>query len=166
MQSAKRASLNAVEIVHLPRRVLAETVRALQNFGRGGNEGLVLWVGRIEGTLATIQGCIVPPQQSIRSEDGIGYFLARETLFEVNRFLSDKGLRLIAQVHSHPTEAYHSAMDDRYAIVTTEGGFSLVVPYFARTEHTPSGWAVYRLRSARWMEVPPSATSQIFQVVD
>lgn len=165
MQTARRAPLDAVEVVHLPHRALAETVRVLQDFGREGNEGLVLWVGQIEGTVATIQSCLVPPQESIRSEDGIGYFLTSETLFNLNRFLSDKRLRLIAQIHSHPTEAYHSAMDDKYAIVAIEGGFSLVVPYFARTEHTPAGWAVYRLRNARWQEVSPAVTRQIFQLV-
>lgn len=166
MQSTKRASLAAVETVRLPRGVLVETVHSLRGCGLQGNEGLVLWAGHIEDTVATIHRALIPPQEPIRSEDGVGYFVTQETLFNLNRFLSEHRLRLIAQVHSHPTEAYHSATDDRYAIVTTEGGFSLVVPYFARTEQSPPGWAVYRLRSARWEELPPKTTQQVFQVVD
>ncbi|MFL5348698.1 MAG: Mov34/MPN/PAD-1 family protein [Hyalangium sp.] len=166
MQNAKRNSLATVEIVRLSRRVLVETVRALQNFGSEGNEGLVLWVGLIEDAVATIQGTLIPPQESIRSEEGVGYFVTTETLFSLNRFLSEKRLRLIAQIHSHPTEAYHSETDDRYAIVTTEGGFSLVVPYFARTAHTLPEWAIYRLRNAQWLEIPVKDTQRIFQVVD
>lgn len=166
MQSTQRAPLSAVKTVRLPRGALLETVRALQDFGLQGNEGLVLWLGHIEDTVATIEGVLVPPQEPIRSEEGVGYFVTTETLFHLNRFLSEKRLRLIAQVHSHPTEAYHSDTDDRYAIVTTEGGFSLVVPYFARSAHTPPEWAVYRLRQGQWLELAPGDTRQIFQVVD
>jgi hypothetical protein len=166
MQNAKRSSLAAVESVRLTRAALVETVRALQDFGAQGNEGLVLWLGNIEDTVATIQGVLVPPQESIRSEDGVGYFVTTETLFHLNRFLSEKRLRLIAQVHSHPTEAYHSDTDDRYAIVTTEGGFSLVVPYFARAAHTLPEWAVYRLQQGQWLELSPRDTQQIFRVID
>jgi Prokaryotic homologs of the JAB domain len=166
MQNAKRSSLAAVELVRLSRGVLVETVRALQDFGSNGNEGLALWVGHIEEAVATIEGVLVPPQEPIRSEEGVGYFVTTETLFSLNRFLSEKRLRLIAQVHSHPTEAYHSETDDRYAIVTAEGGFSLVVPYFARTAHTLNEWATYRLRNARWVEVPAKDVQKIFHVVD
>ena len=166
MQNTKRVPLAAVETVRLPRGALLETVRALQDSGFQGNEGLVLWAGHVEETVATIQRALVPPQEPIRSEDGVGYFVTQETLFNLNRFLSEQRLRLIAQVHSHPTEAYHSATDDRYAIVATEGGFSLVVPYFARSAHTPPEWAVYRLRQSRWQELTPTATRQVFQIID
>jgi len=62
-------------------------------------------------------------------------------------------LRLIAQVHSHPGEAYHSRADDRYAIVTAEGGFSLVVPDFGDAPADPTAWAVYRLDQGAWREL-------------
>lgn len=164
MQNTKRARLADVEVVRLTQGVLVETVRALQDFGRQGNEGLVLWAGHIDATVATVQRALVPPQEPIRSEEGVGYFVTQETLFSLNRFLSENRLRLIAQVHSHPTEAYHSSTDDRYAIVATEGGFSLVVPYFGRSAHTPAEWAVYRLSNACWQELTPKATQQVFQV--
>jgi hypothetical protein len=166
MQSARRSSLDAVEVVHLHRGALVETVRFLQEAGLQGHEGLVLWLGQLEGTTASVQRALVPPQEPIRSEEGVGYFVTAETLFALNRFLNEQRLRLIAQVHSHPTEAYHSETDDRYAIVTNEGGFSLVVPCFARTEHSPEGWAVYRLRGGCWRPLDSTLTRQVFQVVD
>jgi hypothetical protein len=107
---------------------------------------------------------VIPQQRSVSDEDGLGYFVSGETLFELNRALSETGLRLIAQVHSHPAEAYHSAADDRYAIVTADGGFSLVVPNFGRAPSDLSSWAVYRLTRGDWQELSPQEVRTLFRV--
>lgn len=165
MPTSVATMLRDVDLVRLPATVLTETANALRLFGRDGNEGFVLWLGTIADHVATIRRCLVPPQNSIQSEDGVGYFIDGETLFEINRFLSQERLRLIAQVHSHPTTAYHSETDDRYAIVTTEGGLSLVVPYFAQGPSDLATWAVYRLREGHWAEVSASEVKALFAVV-
>ncbi len=150
MTPPRPGSLAAVTTAHLPRAVLEQTVDELRTFGRRGNEGFALWLGTITADRARIEQCLVPQQNSIQSEDGVGYFIESQTLFAINRYLSERQLRLIAQVHSHPTEAYHSSTDDAYAVVTAEGGFSLVVPDFARGPASLATWAVYRLRQGRW----------------
>jgi hypothetical protein len=164
-QPPARPRLDAVRTVHLTRTTLHVTVDALRDYGRQQCEGLVLWVGRIEGDRAIIEASLVPEQNAIRSESGVGYFVEGPELFAINRMLSERKLRLLAQVHSHPTEAYHSSMDDRYALVTTEGGYSLVVPYFARGRAALEEWAVYRLREGRWTELSPREVGQTFVVV-
>jgi len=107
-----------------------------------------------------------PDQRAITSESGVGYFVSGETLFQLNRALADTGLRLIAQVHSHPGEAYHSEADDRYAIVTVDGGFSLVVPDFGEAPADPSSWAVYRLVEGDWQELKLVEAQDLLQVSD
>ena len=37
----------------------------------------------------------------------------------------------MAQVHSHPGEAFHSPADDRWAIPRQVGALSIVLPFFA-----------------------------------
>lgn len=133
--------------------VIATTLRVLQSFGRHGCEGLVLWIGEISEGHARINRAFVPDQRPVKSEEGVGYFVESEALFDLNRKLSETGLRLIAQVHSHPTEAYHSEADDRYAIVTADGGLSLVVPNFGEAPADPTLWAVYRLSNGLWREL-------------
>jgi len=159
------ATMADVERLELPHRVLQGTQEDLREFGASGNEGLVLWVGDIQPGIARVRGALVPPQRSIQNETGVGYFVGSETLFAVNQFLSEKRLRLIAQVHSHPTEAYHSRTDDEYAIVTAEGGYSLVVPDFARGEASLRNYAIYRLVRDVWTAVPPADVERVFQVV-
>src|SRR5580658_9594761 len=147
--------LSAIRQVGVPRKVVDDTLQTMREFGARGWEVLVLWLGEFgqrTGT-ADVRMAFVPNQKPITSEDGVGYFVASDTLFQLNKALSETGLRLIAQVHSHPSEAYHSEADDRYAIVTADGGFSLVVPDFGHAPPSPSAWAVYRLRGNRWLEL-------------
>jgi hypothetical protein len=133
--------------------VVRTTLEALQDFGSHRLEGLVLWLGDIESARARVVRAMVPDQQPVSSEDGVGYFVTGETLFNLNRSLAETGLRLIAQIHSHPGEAYHSDTDDRYAIVTADGGLSLVVPDFGLAPADPAKWAVYRLTHGQWEEL-------------
>jgi proteasome lid subunit RPN8/RPN11 len=130
-------------------RQLGGTWHALQKFGAFGCEGLVLWLGTTSGLEARVTEFVVPPQHPICDETGVGYFVDGATLSRLNRYLYETGSVFIAQVHSHPGPAYHSEADDRYALVTEEGGFSLVVPEFAT--HPPlMDCALYRLTSGAW----------------
>jgi Prokaryotic homologs of the JAB domain len=159
--------LTAITQVDVPRAVIDDTLKTMRAFGAKGWEVLVLWLGQVDphaGT-ANVRVAFVPRQKPIASEDGVGYFVASDTLFQLNKALSETGLRLIAQVHSHPTEAYHSDADDRYAIVTADGGFSLVVPDFGDAPPSPAAWAVYRLRGNRWLELNRRQTESVFVIV-
>lgn len=145
--------------------VLRMTLEVLQKYGRQGCEGLVLWVGHVQERTATITRAIVPSQNPIKEESGVGYFVTGETLFLLNRTLADSGFKLIAQVHSHPAGAYHSQADDRYSIVTAEGGLSFVVPNFGNAPADPSLWAVYRLVDGRWCELTSDQVRSIITIV-
>jgi hypothetical protein len=147
------SELAAAARLHVSRGVVDQTWEALRAFGKNGCEGFVLWLGRVERAAARVTVAIVPAQDSISGEEGVGYFVNGHTLFELNRALHQTGLRLLAQVHSHPGAAYHSSTDDAYAVVTTEGGFSVVVPDFAADDPDPSACAVYRLRRGSWIEL-------------
>jgi proteasome lid subunit RPN8/RPN11 len=154
--------------VTVKRATIDQMLETMREFGSHGWEVLVLWVGEIEHSTgkAHVVQAFVPKQKAISSEDGVGYFVNSETLFQLNRDLSETGLRLIAQVHSHPREAYHSDADDRYAIVTAEGGLSLVVPDFGSAPADPTSWAVYRLRGREWREVSTREVGTLFEMID
>ncbi|SRR6266478_2076754 len=158
--------LDAVRSITIDRLVIDSTLRTLQAFGAHRLEGLVLWLGEIEPGRAHVLEMFTPEQQPVSDEEGVGYFVSGETLFELNKALAKTELRLIAQVHSHPKEAYHSETDDRYGIVTADGGLSLVVPNFGRAPADPSSWAVYRLEHGTWQELSAEQTGALFVVSD
>jgi hypothetical protein len=158
--------LASIRQVTLTRATISSTLQTMRDHGAHGCEALVLWLGQISPVagVASVTFTYVPPQEAISSEDGVGYFVGGNTLFQLNKALSDTGLRLIAQVHSHPKEAYHSAADDRYAIVTANGGLSLVVPNFGNAPPTPTAWAVYRLDGKKWRELSQVDVERLFKV--
>ena len=84
-----------------------------------------------------------------------------DELHRLNVWLYESAERLAIQVHSHPTEAFHSDTDDTYPIVTTLGGLSLVVPDFARYGVRGPETALYRLSSAGWKGLSPADAGRV-----
>lgn len=160
--------METIRSVIVPSTVIEDTLRGMQKIGEFGCELLVLWLGELDAQqgIARIRTAFIPKQKPIKGEDGVGYFVTGETLFHLNRGLAETGLRLIAQVHSHPTAAYHSDADDRYAIVTANGGLSLVVPNFGHTSPDLVYWAVYRLREQTWQELSVADVRSLFRIQD
>lgn len=155
-------SLREVSRVVVPRAIVVGTLQVLRDFGARRHEGLVLWVGGVDARAASVEEILVPPQRALESEEGIGYFIEPGSLFALNRALSERRQKLIAQVHSHPGEAFHSHADDRYAIVTAEGGLSLVVPDFGEAPPDIAAWAIYRLIDGAWTELDEAEVQRLF----
>lgn len=170
-----RASLTDVSTVLLPASVVRETHAHLRAVGRRGLEGVALWAGVQEGATFGVSEAIVPRQDGVRTEHGLMVSVDGPELQRINLHLYRAGLRLLAQVHSHPTHAYHSAMDDEYAIATALGSFSIVVPDFAEAPFSVAGCATYRL-SARpwwkpggrpeWTAVRPDVAASLIRIVE
>lgn len=158
--------MNAPRHITINREIVDQTLRAMRNFGAHGWELLVLWLGDIEPETgnAIVTEAFIPDQKPISNEDGIGYFVSSDALFNLNKDLLDNGLQLIAQVHSHPNEAFHSHADDRYAIVTAQGGLSLVVPNFGSAPLDLAEWAIYQLSGQEWQEMSSDQVKSVFQI--
>lgn len=156
--------LAEVEVVEVAAEFLVRTGDVLRAYGERNCEGLLLWAGHVNGTRATVRRVIEPVQTPIQEELGVGYFVEVAALLSLSRLLATERLRLIAQVHSHPREAFHSDTDDRFAIVTESGGFSLVVPDFACRPMSLGECAVYRLSRGDWLRLGVSEVAATFRV--
>ncbi|WP_245320086.1 hypothetical protein [Bradyrhizobium sp. LMTR 3] len=76
-------------------------------------------------------------------------------------------LALVAQIHSHPGRAYHSSTDDAYAIATTVGCLSLVIPDVARAPFDLANIASYRLdRAGVWRALTVGQVSRMISIKD
>jgi len=73
-------------------------------------------------------------------------------------YLRESRLQVVAQVHSHPYDAFHSRADDMWAIIRHIGALSLVVPSFGlqtTAETFVNDAAVYVLfADNQWHQVP------------
>lgn len=140
----------------LPRGALADTIRWLREAGAVEIEAFVVWTGRLTD-VATFEfaRAILPAQVPRVTPFGVGVHVPGDSLHELNKRCYEREEILAGQVHTHPTDAFHSETDDHYPLVTLLGGLSVVIPDFA------SGglsnfyrWQWYRLvGTGRWVPV-------------
>lgn len=148
--------LEPVEQFVVPRSLVESTVEVLQEIGGRGFEAFVLWGGQFhESDNFRFTSAYCPEQQTSSGEEGLLVVVDGDALFRANRAFYERGEILAAQVHSHPTAAYHSSTDDEFPMMTLVGGLSAVVPDFASAGSAGTdSWAWYRLTAHReWVEL-------------
>jgi hypothetical protein len=162
------SKLTDIEKLRVARSVVDDTMRMLRESGREGMEAIVLWAGTFSSTTSFDVGLVIRPRQTAyRSSDGLLAAVDDDEIFRVNRAVSEHGMRLVAQLHTHPGDAYHSDTDDHHALVTARGGFSLVVPFFASGGFDLDVVAVYRLEVGNtWQPLPSRHAEEILQIVE
>ena len=147
-------TLESISQFEVPRAVAERTEHALQVAGKGGYELFVIWTGNRDGNVFRVADGHVPKQTSARTKKGLLVTIEGEALHKLNVWLFEQEQELAAQVHAHPTDAFHSGTDDTYPIVTTLGGLSLVVADFCRDGLLAPTSAAFRLGPNGWDEVP------------
>lgn len=141
--------------------LLSDTIIRLKAGGTLGHERVVLWLVNAMSTKPAEVREIYEPQQNTAKDF---FHIPPESMRALMHHLRDSRLKIAAQIHTHPREAFHSEADDRWAIIRHRGALSLVLPYFA-TMTTPSNFLehvmVYELSAEnRWEQVPSLGTSQ------
>jgi hypothetical protein len=135
-------------LIHLGKGILGDTFRTLRSCGRGECECVVFWTG--------------PPNEDVA--DGVEHPLHKRSPFgyEVDsNWLTHFWIRLAtlgrsvkAQVHTHPGEAFHSRVDDKWPIVSQAGFLSVVIPDFAMGPSSLDTAWIGRLRpDGTWVQV-------------
>jgi hypothetical protein len=151
--------------VVVPLHVTTETQRFLRTAGLRGHEGLALWCGKAAADVFEVTDLLIPRQRGVRTSEGVCAIVDSNEMHRINVELYNTGLRIIAQVHSHPTHAYHSDMDDEYAIANTVGALSLVVPDFAARGFELGDCAIYRLQtSGAWGQLSPREAQVLIEI--
>jgi hypothetical protein len=160
------AGLRDVDRFTIPRRLMHTTQDALQEYGLEHRERFVLLTGtRTARAQAILQTAWVPFQLSDSHDSGLLVTVPGEELARLNIEWSRRNEQLMIQVHSHPYDPFHSPTDDRYAMVTTDGGLSIVVPHFGFVPLADlSACAVFRLEAGTWRWIKPSETAGLVHV--
>ena len=157
-------TFNAIREFIIPKEICNQTDLALRQTGLGGNEHFVLWSGLIDKDRFLAKTFHSPKQTAYQLPSGLCVRVEADELHQLNRWLYENDERLAVQVHSHPTEAFHSDTDDAFPIVTTLGGLSLVVPNFCRNGVRGPDTALYRLAQVGWEEISPVDAERILRM--
>jgi hypothetical protein len=155
-----------IEKLFIPEELIYRVHNHLYEMGLHGNEGIALWAGYIQDNLFYVTHAIIPKQTAFISGGGLCITVDADELHRINVLLYKNNISVIAQIHSHPGEAYHSSLDDTFPIAATVGSFSLVIPYFARETFNIKNCAIYRLNhQSLWKSINSDDVDRIIQIV-
>ena len=149
----------------VPSEVIVETETFLRMRGKQGHEAVILWLGHVvDRSTGEITSAYAPQQLARRSEAGVSVEVTQEGLAVLISALSP-GEFVLARVHSHPGEAYHSDLDDANLLVSHQGAISIVVPDFAADHLNLAECSVNELRHGEgWRELRSSEVAERFRV--
>lgn len=156
-------TLEGITAFAVPEDIADVTDDQLRAAGNEGVERFVLWSGTVDGTTFRVQTAHVPKQSAYKTDRGLFVRIDGDELHRLNVWLYTNREQLGIQVHSHPTDAFHSELDDSFAMVTILGGLSIVVPDFALGGIRGDGVAVYRLMNEGWVDVSAAAQLVVFE---
>jgi len=138
-----------IELMQIPRPILDGTWRYLRDRGRRKLEGVVYWTGEASPEAGVVRHFLTPSRYA--TESAVHLTVGREAVFELLGQIHALDEFLLARVHSHPEEAFHSWSDDEGCVSGRVGFLSIVVPNFARDPPLADCWAVYeRTDRGRW----------------
>ncbi len=103
----------------VPADLCGATDRQLREAGLDGNERFILWSGVVRDDRLLVRTLHCPKQTAYRLAGGLCVRVEADELHRLNVWLYENAERLAIQVHSHPTEAFHSDTDDAYPMVRT-----------------------------------------------
>lgn len=137
-------------IFHAPVHLWRATIVELRRYASARSEALVLWGGVVGGNHIVVTGLYVLGH----SAQGGTVKATPEELRWLLRVLRSRDEKLVAQVHSHPGEAYHSPGDDAHAATFHDGFLSIVAPYFGMKVRDPDDCAVYECEKGCFRRLP------------
>lgn len=151
----------------VPQVILRDTRALLIPSARKQMEGVVVWWGQIlEGDRARIDRAFRPRQLAHRSDLGLSVEVPREAITEMISLLPS-GMSVLARLHTHGTDAYHSPMDDENMLIAHQGAISIVIPFFAREPIDLGRCSVNMLEHTRgWVELGTDEVVRRFQVIE
>lgn len=150
------------KVLRIHRDDLSKTLVTLKRAGQQRKEGITLWLGDRGESVDQV----ALPYEPIHEASVDFFHIPPHGVQALMRKMDETETCVVAQIHSHPKEAFHSRADDQWAIVRHVGAFSLVLPTFALStspDNFVSQVAVFRLGADdRWHQV---AAASVLEVV-
>lgn len=143
------------------RKIVEMTIASLREAGNSELEGIVLWLSDRRKPQLIVEAYI--PRHVAYADR---FWMSYDDMSAMMNHLRSNRRSVAAQVHSHPKLAFHSWIDDQYAIPRHAGALSIVVPFFAAettTDNFAHSAAFFVLSSeGKWQPVtPPDIQAQL-----
>lgn len=139
-------------LLKIPKEILRNGIKEIKKAGAENREGFVLFLGNLKVKPWIISEVYIPHYES----GSQFYKITSLGDQQLTNHLIKTRLMVVAQLHSHPRKAFHSAADDEMATVGHIDGFSFVLPNFgsdASAENFANVVKTYQLKKGgSWEE--------------
>lgn len=151
-------------VLYLPRTVISATHEYFLPYWQARVEVAAFWAGLELGETQVVTTVSAPGQLQTPGN----YQITRESLRRIAKSLSVQGLRVLSQVHTHPSDwVGHSFYDDEHAYSTSDGSLSLVWPNYGNPNlHSLGGVGIYERQEGKWVQLSSWAAAKRVKVVD
>lgn len=116
-----------------------------------GHEGVAYLLGRTDGVV-TIAVAVFAP--TARTSFG-GFFVEPRAMATCTQLAAKHELQIVAQVHTHPRQAFHSDGDVEGAKIRYPGYASVVLPDYGAALPSLAGAAAYLWHQDSWKTLAP-----------
>ena len=152
---------NNIKKIIFPKEILKRTFDFLQSNGFNHNESHALLVGTITHEIFSISDVWFPKQ----IVSPISYEVSEEEEFRINVELNKQKITTIAQIHTHPGNAFHSSTDDDWPSIALPGSLSIVIPDFGFIDIDDLDlWEVFQYDGKQWRHISKDEVKQLFQI--
>lgn len=155
--------MKTINKILLPNKILRKTLNIFREYGNNNLEAFSLWVGEEKGTTFAVKNVWIPKQENTM----ISYFISDIDVHYINVRLNKKKYSIIAQLHTHPGDAFHSCIDNHFSILTLPGSFSIVVPDYGNIIINGNllNLEVFRLLNGEWKLKSDEEVKILFKII-
>lgn len=122
--------------ISITREAIEKTISPIRQRGKRDAEGVMLWLGRRSAGELAVHEAYEPFYQSKADQ----FIVPPQGMSALMDQICATGYAVVAQVHSHPEHAFHSAADEMWALVKHVGAYSIVLPWFCAHTTPESFW--------------------------
>lgn len=145
---------NKIKTLEIPRSIFDSTINNLRENGLQGNEGIAFWTGILNDTNVEVKNVIFADSYPEFENQELFACVPLLTSFKIGELVHQRKEKLVVQIHSHPFEAFHSFVDNKYPISHKIGFLSIVVPYFGKNVTDFTQCKIYEyLGNGKWKEL-------------
>jgi hypothetical protein len=151
--------------VYLTKDVVDTTARLVSSYGSSNNphEGIVYWAGVVSPVAWVVTTAIAP---EAKTTSGSYKTSVRANAYVV-KSVNNLKLRILAQVHGHPTDwVDHSDGDNRGAFMPYDGFYSVILPWYGLRGMLPmEQCGIHRFEDGRFVRLVPNELRERFTVI-
>ena len=158
----RRVDFAPLRLLVIPSFCIDFTELLLRQSGEKGQEKFVIWAGSLVGETGFLSTIVIP------HNEGNSGLITSDVSASAYQALDRRDLVPLAQVHSHPSTAFLSPIDQENPFFMYKGFLSIVIPNFGFVDMMDvANWKVYQyLSKGKWIEFSREKLSQKIVIDD